>query len=86
MPKIICLMGITCSGKDTLAERMQELHPDNVGLIQIGKEMRKRHPPEYFKGLGAMAHTETEVWSIFEEQKKLSEDKKLIVLTGVPRL
>lgn len=86
--KLICVCGVTCSGKDTFVERAAELYPRIVGTIQVGKEMRLRHPPEYFKGLGAMADTEPETWAIFDEQYKRMEGqgKSIIFVSGMPRL
>jgi len=78
-------MGITCVGKDELVEYAVKFH-SNVGAIQVGKEMRKRHPPEYFKGLGALDETEPETWEIFQEQLALCSGKDHIFVTGMPRL
>lgn len=83
MKKIIFVMGLTCSGKTTMIEAVQKFYP--VGLIQVGKEMRRRHPPEYFKGLGAMDETEDEVWGIFLEQLASHADKEVILVDGQPR-
>ena len=86
--KMYCICGVTCTGKDSLVERAHVLYPNIVGKIQIGNEMRRRHPPEYFKGLGAMQDTEPEVWEIFDEQYKRAEGegKSIIFVSGVPRL
>jgi hypothetical protein len=85
-PKMLCFMGITCVGKDTLAERMQTRWPDDIGLIQVGKEFRRRYPPEFFQGKAAMPSTEKEAWEIFDEQYKQSIDKKIVIVIGQPRL
>ncbi len=83
--KLICILGITCTGKDTLVERMVEKYPD-VGAVQVGKEFRKRYPPERFKGLGAMPDTEKESWEIFDEQLALCKDKSIVLITAQPRM
>jgi len=83
---LICLLGVTCVGKDTIAEEAQKKWPEDVGLIQVGKAMRLRHPPGYFDGKGAMEHTEDEAWSIFTEQLQAAENKKLVVCVGQPRI
>ncbi len=85
MAKLVCLSGITCSGKDTIAEMLAEMD-QGIGLIQIGKEMRKRHPPEFFQGLGAMSSTEDEVKEIFKEQYEAHSDKHTIICAGFPRV
>jgi len=79
------IMGITCVGKDELVEHAVKCCPD-IGAIQVGKEMRKRHSPEYFKGLGALDETEPETWEIVREQLALCSEKKHIFVTGMPRL
>jgi hypothetical protein len=81
------ILGITNAGKTTLMEYIEQNCP-TFGTIQIGKEMRKRHPPEYFGGLAAMPHTEKEVWEIFDDQLKAAEDsgKRCVVIDGQPRL
>lgn len=86
--KIIYVLGVTCSGKDTMMDRADQMYPNLVGLVNVGKEFRKRYPPEYFKGKGAMQSTEVEAREIFEEQlnARISEGKKLILVSGQPRL
>lgn len=86
MPRVISILGITNTGKDTLAERMQQLYPEEIGLIQVGKEFRKRYPPEHFKGLGAMKSTEPEAWSIFDSLYKDLTNKQLIIVVSQPRM
>lgn len=83
---IVCLMGPTCSGKSTFIQSLLTTNPDTIGAIEVGKEMRRRHPPEYFNGLGAMEHTEKEVWDIFEEQFEANRGKRIILVDGQPRL
>lgn len=82
---IIYLMGVTCSGKTTLVDDFLSDPFGNVGAVQVGKEMRRRYPPEYFQGSGAPGHTEDEARRIFEEQLKAAEGKKLILVDGQPR-
>lgn len=54
----------------------------------MGKELRRRHPPEYFSGFAAMSHTEDEVWQIFDEQymKAAKAGVDYIVCDGQPRM
>jgi shikimate kinase len=83
-PKLIVLHGITCSGKDTIAEAIATTH--GFGLIQVGKEFRKRYPPDHFKGLGAMPSTEKEAFEIFKEQYEAAKDKPVILCVSYPRI
>jgi hypothetical protein len=50
--------------------------------------MRKRYPPEYFKGRAAMPETENEVWTIFEEQLMAgtTAGANIILIDGQPRM
>lgn len=82
---IIHVLGITCAGKDTLMEYIASNY-EGVGLVQVGKEMRKRHPPEYFKGLGAMQSTEEEVRQIYCEQYGQVKHNRLVLVSSQPRL
>jgi shikimate kinase len=84
--KVFFLIGITCSGKTTILNQMKQRHPDAIGLVQVGKEMRRRHPPEYFDGLGAMPKTEDEAWTIFEEQLKKCAGYRYVLVDGQPRM
>lgn len=83
---LVCIMGPTCCGKSTLIGRLLKEQPNKYGAIEVGKEMRKRHPPEYFTGLAAMPHTEEEVWQIFVEQYQKQMHKSRILVDGQPRL
>ena len=80
---IIFVCGITCSGKDTICEHFANL---GNGVIQVGKELRRRHPAAYFEGLGAMQKTEDEAWDIFSQQYKSQYYKEKIFVSGQPRL
>jgi len=87
VPKIIYVMGVTCAGKDYFVERALDQFPNTFGAVQVGKEMRKRYPPEHFLGTGAPQHTEKEAVQIYEEelQKRIEENKKVIFVVGQPR-
>lgn len=82
------LIGTTCSGKDYLAEAAEKDYPKTFGVVQVGKEMRRRHPPEYFRGLGAMPHTEDEAQNIYKEQLNSAKaaGKSKIIIVGQPRM
>lgn len=58
-----------------------------MGTIEVGEEMRRRHPPEYFNGLGAPEHCEREALEIFHQQLEatLAQKKDTILCSGQPR-
>lgn len=78
MITVLFIMGPTGAGKSTVvsnADVYTQLNDNLIGLsyksyhaVEVGKEFRKRYPPEYFNGKAAMPHTEDEAYSIFEEQ------------------
>ena len=78
MISVIFVMGPTGAGKSTVvgnADVYTQLNDNIIGLsyrsfhaVEVGKEFRKRYPPEYFDGKAAMPHTEDEAFSIFQEQ------------------
>lgn len=85
--KTFYLMGITCSGKDYFIELAVKLYPDIFGAVQVGKEFRRRYPPDYFKGSAAPAHTEQEAIDIFKEQHNAAvfAGCSCILVSGQPR-
>lgn len=78
------VMGTTCAGKDHLVDHLEATYPD-VGSVRVGKIMRERYPPDYFKGMGAPAHTEAEALQIFEEELAKNKDKDNVFIIGQPR-
>ena len=79
-------MGITCSGKSEFLKRFDG-HP-NIAVVSVGKEFRRRYPPERFRGLAAMVDTEVEAWEIFTEQYKAAFENvntRVILIDGQPR-
>lgn len=86
-PKTYYVLGTTCSGKDFLIETAIQKYPDIFGAVQVGKEFRKRYPPEYFKGSGAPDHTEKEALEIFVNQHDAAvvAGKKIILVSAQPR-
>lgn len=85
--QIFYVAGVTCAGKDYFIEHCLRKYPDLYDAIQVGKVMRERHPPEYFKGSGSPAHCEAEALNIFsEELAKYSKNKKpYLLVAGQPR-
>lgn len=80
------VVGLTCVGKDTFLERAHELYPNVFGLVQVGKEFRRRYPPGYFDGKAAMPHTENEALEIYAEQLAAALQKKITLVCGQPRM
>lgn len=82
------LFGTTCVGKDYFIETALDRYPNIFGAVQVGKEFRKRYPPEHFEGKGALIKTEDEAFDIFCEQwtKSFDAGKKYILVSGQPRL
>jgi len=78
-------MGVTCVGKSTFMQRSVDIMGNKIGLVEVGKEMRKRYPPERFRGQAAMADTEDEIFEIYTKQLKSQLDKEIILVDGQPR-
>ena len=85
--KIIFVVGTTCVGKSTFLEKAKEILQERAGLVEVGKEFRKRYPPERFRGLAAMPDTEEEAFEIYTEQiREAYRDKcEYILVDGQPR-
>lgn len=89
-PFLFCVMGMTCAGKSTLFDYFSDKISKgilNFGLIEVGKEMRKRYPPEHFQGQSNPKHTAQEAWQIFLGQyaEHKQSGKKIILCDGQPR-
>lgn len=82
---LVFVVGVTNSGKTTLMQAAK----DNpyAAAVEVGKIMRAKYSPDYFKGQGAPAHTENEACQIMidgiEERKKAGY--KAIFVDGQPR-
>lgn len=87
MCKTFFIIGTTCVGKDYLIETACTKYPHLFGAVQVGKELRRRHPPEYFQGLGCAPACYDEALDIYREQWKLNQmiGKKYILVSGQPR-
>lgn len=90
--EVFCLMGVTCTGKTTIVDKLLEVSDKEGGwlrAVRVGAEMRKRHPPEFFKGFAAMEETEKEVWEIFDKQYNaalIDPHCQAIIIDGQPRM
>lgn len=80
----VYIIGVTCSGKDHLMDYIESKDP-TVGSVRVGKIMRERYPPDYFKGSGAPEHTEQEALKIFEDEIERLKDKRVVLISGQPR-
>ena len=87
MQIIAFIMGPTCSGKSTLLKFAETYEPKLVGLVEVGKILRAKYPPDYFKGQDAPTHTQEEAWELCEKTvfEHLNARKKLILVDGQPR-
>ena len=82
--KVIYVWGSTCVGKSTLMQKAKD-YSSKVGLCEVGKEFRKKYPPEYFRGQGAPAHTQDEALDILKEFYEKYKEKKFLLVDGQPR-
>lgn len=85
---VFFVMGPTCSGKSTLLRLLEKRIPeDQLGLVEVGKAMRSKYPPDYFKGQCNPKHTQEEAWRICEEAVNDHRDagRSFIVVDGQPR-
>jgi hypothetical protein len=79
------VIGPTNSGKSTLMDLANK--DPRIGTIEVGKYMRAKYPPSYFKGQGNPKHTADEAWQVYEDQLAAHEaaGKILILADGQPR-
>lgn len=82
---LVCITGATNSGKSSLVSYLGKRH--DVGLIEIGKILRKKYPPSYFKGQQQPKHTEAEVLQLLADliDKHVNNGVRFIVVDGQPR-
>lgn len=85
MTAICYVIGPTNSGKSTFLH-FAGVQP-GVGLIEIGKMMRAKYPPDYFQGQCNPAHTAVEAWQMFEDKvdEYTAAGKTLLFADGQPR-
>lgn len=62
---LIFVMGATNVGKTSFMDCARGYAA--IGLVEVGKLMRAKYPPDYFKGQGAPAHTQTEAWQMMTD-------------------
>lgn len=84
-PRLVFVMGPTCCGKSTLLKYMNER--DDVGLVEVGRKLREKYSPEYFKGQNNPKHVAEEAWALClsEIARCEAEGKSIILIDGQPR-
>lgn len=87
MTHLICITGPSCAGKSTLIDQIRALRPQWAS-IHVGRELRRRYPPQHFAGRDARADTEAEVWEIFDQQlaEARASGAPVTLVDGQPRL
>ncbi len=86
-PRIFYVMGCTCVGKSELIVAIKERWGDEFGFVQVGKEFRKKYPPEYFKGQANPEFCHLEALKMYVESMNtcLERNVKAIIVDGQPR-
>jgi adenylate kinase family enzyme len=86
-PVLIFVIGATNSGKGTFLAQTKAIFGDKVGLVEVGKMMRAKYPPEHFQGQAAPSHTQDEAWAMMQSRISELVDQKvpIIVVDGQPR-
>lgn len=83
------IFGSTNVGKSTYIEKAAANRGPwsnlKIATAQIGKELRKRYPPSYFKGSGACDHTEKEALDLLQQFVDQSQDADVLLIDGQPR-
>lgn len=81
---LIFVIGATNAGKSTLIAAAKEL---GHGTVEVGKMMRAKYPPEYFKGQACPAHTEVESWDMMLEgvEQVRKQGLRACFIDGQPR-
>lgn len=75
-------MGATNSGKTTMIEQLSDVYYP----VMVGRELRKRFPPDYFDGQAAPAKTDELAFQIMCEGIQEAHDKAMIpIVDGQPR-
>lgn len=85
LPYLVYVIGPTNAGKSTLLN-YAATQPD-VGLVEVGKMMRAKYPPEHFKGQSNPAHTAAEAWQMYLDgvHAHTVDPKLLVLIDGQPR-
>lgn len=84
---LLFMMGPTCAGKSTLLANAHTRLPKNIGLVEVGKELRAKYPPDYFAGQNNPTHTAAEAWDLCVKgvERECAAGKTHILIDGQPR-
>lgn len=87
MSIIAFIMGPTCAGKSSFIEYATRNFPDIFGAVEVGKILRQRYSPEYFKGQNNPKHTAQEAWELCESlvEAEINDGTPVILVDGQPR-
>lgn len=87
LPDLYFIMGPTCAGKSTFLHLARNVLGDKVELIEVGKMLRAKYPPEHFAGQNNPKHCAEEAWKLCEQGVLHARDrgKTIILVDGQPR-
>ena len=82
---LIFVIGATNAGKSTLLDTVRS-YP-GIGMIEVGKMMRAKYPPEHFAGHANPTHTQAEAWMMFGSRviECAAEGCRVAFVDGQPR-
>lgn len=83
---LLFVIGPTNAGKSTFLQKAKAAWPE-VGLVEVGKMMRAKYPPEHFQGQAAPAHTQVEALQMMMDGIKAAEAAgcPMALIDGQPR-
>ena len=81
------VVGATNVGKSTTLQAFLKAFPEETHLIEVGKMLRAKYPPEYFEGQGAPAKTQVEALSMLFDGIEAADKakKRFVFVDGQPR-
>lgn len=84
-PFLVYVIGCTNVGKSTLLNYAAA--QPGVGLVEVGKMMRAKYPPEHFQGQSNPTHTAAEAWQMYLDgvARHTAAGAQLILIDGQPR-
>jgi len=83
------VIGATNAGKSTLLEAAKKQYGDTLALVEVGKALRAKYPPSYFKGQQNPKHTAVEAWKLMvdgvDAAAAANSRAQIILVDGQPR-